>query len=227
MSWITKALTSSLGRKLVMGLSGLFLVSFLFVHLYGNLLLFVPDGGVSFNTFAHFMGHNPIIRVLEIGLFLGFAIHIYTAAVLTKKNADARPNKYAYQQQAPKVTWFSRYMGTSGTIVLIFLFLHLQNFYFRFKFGANLPLVDLDGETITNYYELVTNFFKEEWYFSLFYIPCMLLLSFHLSHGFQSAFRTLGVSHKKYTPVIEFVGSAISILVPLGFAAMPLYFMLK
>jgi succinate dehydrogenase / fumarate reductase, cytochrome b subunit len=227
MSWITKALTSTLGRKLVMGLSGLFLVSFLFVHLFGNLLLFVPDHGISFNSFAHFMGHNPLIRILEIGLFAGFAIHIWTARLLTVRNQNARPVAYSYAQPAPEVTWFSRNMGTSGTIILLFLVLHLKNFYFLFKFGTDLPVVFMDGEEVTNYYLLVTEFFKNEWWYSVFYIPCMVLLGFHLNHGFQSAFRTLGVNHVKYTPLLVSISTALSWLFPVGFAAMPLYFMLK
>lgn len=228
MSWITKALTSTLGRKLVMGLSGLFLVSFLFVHLYGNSLLFMPDQGLSFNIFAHFMGTNPLIRILEIGLFLGFAIHIYTAWLLTNNNRKARPQQYAFHQAPPKVSWFSRNMGLSGSIVLIFLVVHLQNFYYRFKFdAAELPVIFLDGEPVTNYYQVVSTFLHNEWWYSILYVLAMFLLGFHLNHGFQSAWRTLGVEHKKYTPLITSIGTFISVFVPLVFAAMPIFFLLK
>lgn len=223
MSWVTQTLTSTIGRKLVMALTGMFLISFLFVHLSGNLLLFRGDGGKAFNEYSHFMSSAGIIRVLEIVLLFGFIIHIYTSYILTRRNQKARPQAYAYSKPAANSSWFSRNMGLSGVIVLIFLITHIQNFWYRYKFGD--PGVDQWGNK--DMYGLVVRVFGQEWWLSILYIAAMVLLSFHLNHGFQSAFQTLGIRHKKYTPLIEKIGLVVAILVPAGFAAFPLYFLLQ
>jgi succinate dehydrogenase / fumarate reductase cytochrome b subunit len=225
MSWISETLTSSIGRKVSMSLTGLFLVSFLIVHLSGNFLLFRNDGGEAFNLYSHFMSTNALIRVLEIGLVAGFLIHIGTAVVLTKRNAAARPVAYSVSASAPKVTWFSKNMGLSGSIVLVFLIIHLLNFYFPFHYGYD-NFVDIEGKPYKDMYGLVATVFKNEWWYSILYIIAMFLLSFHLQHGFTSAFQTLGIEHVKYTPIIKGLGTLISILIPLGFATMPVYFWL-
>jgi succinate dehydrogenase / fumarate reductase, cytochrome b subunit len=225
MSWITQTLVSTIGRKVVMAITGLFLVSFLFVHLSGNLLIFRGDGGRAFNEYSQFMSTAGIIRVMEIVLVLGFAIHIYTSAVLTLRNRKARPQEYAYSRPSDNSTWFSRNMGLSGSILLIFLITHLANFWYRYKFGPINPITYPDGATYKDMYGLVRTVFQQEWWISILYIIAMVLLSFHLVHGFQSAFQTLGLRHKKYTPIIETAGLIICILVPAAFAAFPLYFL--
>jgi succinate dehydrogenase / fumarate reductase cytochrome b subunit len=225
MSWITQTLTSTIGRKLVMALTGLFLVSFLFVHLSGNLLIFRADGGRAFNEYSHFMSSAGIVRVLEIIMVLGFAIHIYTSFVLTRRNQKARPQGYAFSQPSANSSWFSRNMGLSGSLVLIFLLLHLRTFWYTYKFG-DIPTVTYEGTEYKDMAYLVKTVFQQEWWLSIFYVIIMVLLSFHLMHGFGSAFQTLGIRHKKYTPLIEKIGIAIAILVPAGFAAFPIYFLL-
>jgi succinate dehydrogenase / fumarate reductase, cytochrome b subunit len=226
MSWITQTLTSTIGRKLVMALTGLFLVSFLFVHLSGNLLIFRGDGGQAFNIYSQFMSTAGIIRVLEIILVLGVAIHVYTSVVLTRRNQKARPQGYAYSNPSANSSWFSRNMGLSGSIVFIFLVTHIQNFWYRYKFGDNIPTKTYDGVEMRDMYWIVQDTFTNQWWLSMLYILAMVLLSFHLIHGFQSGFQSLGIRHKKYTPIIEKVGLAIAVLVPAGFAAFPLYFLL-
>lgn len=225
MSWISDTLSSSIGRKISMSLTGLFLVSFLFVHLTGNFLLFKADSGAAFNVYSHFMSTNTVIRVLEFGLLFGFLIHIYTALILTRSNKAARPIGYAVPYSNTKVSWFSKNMGLSGSIVLVFLILHLQNFYWRYH-NWDIPVMMVDGEQLKDMYLLVVTVFKNEWWYSILYLVAMVLLGFHLNHGFQSAFRTLGLDHKKYTPTIEFIGTLISMVLPIGFATMPIYFWL-
>ena len=224
MSWISDTLTSSIGRKVSMSLTGLFLVSFLLVHLSGNFLLFKSDTGDAFNLYSHFMSTNGLIRVLEIGLVLGFGLHIYTAIILTQKNKAARPIGYATSNNNAKVSWFSKNMGLSGSIVLVFLIIHLLNFYFPFHYGYD-QYVTIDGVEYKDMYSLVAKVFKEQPWYSALYVLAMVLLSFHLQHGFTSAFQTLGLEHKKYTPIISGLGTLISVLIPLGFASMPLYFL--
>lgn len=226
MSWISVTLTSSLGRKLSMSLTGLFLVSFLIVHLSGNFLLFKQDGGDAFNLYSNFMSTNGLIRVLEIGLLLGFGIHIYTALLLTRMNAAARPIAYAMQKNNKKVSWFSRNMGLSGSIVLFFLIVHLLNFWFPYHYNDMQHTV-IEGKSYKDMYWLVTTVFQNEWWYSVLYLIALVLLGFHLQHGFASAFQTLGLEHVKYTPIIQLAGNLISILIPIGFATMPLYFWLS
>lgn len=227
MSWITQTLTSTIGRKIVMAITGLFLISFLFVHLSGNLLMFRGDGGQAFNEYSHYMSTAGIIRVMEIILILGFVIHIYTSAVLTRRNQGARPQAYAYSNPSANSSWFSRNMGLSGTIVLIFLLVHLQNFWYRYKFHDNIPMKNYGGVEIKDMYYLVQTVFRQEWWLSVLYIIAMVLLSFHLIHGFQSAFQTMGLRHVKYMPIIEKAGVVIAILIPAAFAAFPIYFLLS
>ena len=224
MSWFTKTFSSSIGRKIVMSITGLFLCSFLVVHLIGNLQLFKDDGGNAFNIYSHFMGTNPIIRVMEFVLLAGFVFHIWDAVALTRKNKAARPVAYAVNHSEQNSSWSSRNMGLLGTVILVFLIIHLYNFFIPTKTGALGP-VTIEGVEYDNLYVKVVDAFHNPIYVAL-YVISMVALAYHLMHGFKSAFQTLGLNHKKYTPAIKTVGYVFSILVCLGFAAMPLYFFL-
>ncbi|KAA9339122.1 succinate dehydrogenase cytochrome b subunit [Hymenobacter busanensis] len=220
MSWLSNALSSSIGRKIIMSITGLFLCSFLVIHLIGNLQLFKNDGGVAFNIYSHFMGTNPVIRTIEFVLLAGFVFHIYEAIALTGRNKAARgPQGYKVDNIGQNSPWQSRNMGLLGTIILIFLLVHLYNFFYRARFG------DLDPDINSNddLYTLVASSFKQWWYV-LLYVLAQVALAYHLIHGFKSAFQTLGLTHRKYTPFITYFGYAFSIIVCAGFAAMPLYF---
>ncbi|MBF9224022.1 succinate dehydrogenase cytochrome b subunit [Hymenobacter ruricola] len=227
MSWITKTFTSSIGRKIIMSLTGLFLCTFLVVHLIGNLQLFKHDQGAAFNTYSHFMGTNPVIRTIEWGLVLGFGFHIFEAWALTRRNKAARTQGYAQWHAEKNSEWTSRNMGILGTIILIFLLVHLYNFFWRARFGglpkvggANPEVRDLD-----NLYLAVVDSFHVWWYV-LLYVLAQISLGYHLWHGFRSGFQTLGLNHRKYTPLIKYVGYAFAVVVSAGFASMPLYFFL-
>ena len=214
MIWLTKTLFSSVGKKILMALTGLFLILFLVEHLVGNFLLFAGDGGESFNAYSEYMQHNVLIRTVEILLFLAIILHVLDALRLTKENRKARPSRYIVNQPAENSTWFSRNMGMSGSIVFVFLVLHLRTFFV----GVRL-LGDFEGDM----YAGVVNAFSHAWYAG-FYVAAMVLLCFHLMHGFSSAFQTLGLNHKKYTPFIIGLGVGFSVLVSAGFASMPVYF---
>jgi succinate dehydrogenase / fumarate reductase cytochrome b subunit len=222
MNWFTKTFSSTVGRKFVMSITGLFLCSFLVVHLIGNLQLFKDDGGAAFNIYSEFMGHNPIIRTMEIVLLLGFLFHIYDGLVLSRKNKAARPVNYAENRPQENSTWSSRNMGLLGTVILVFLIIHLWNFFVPARFGG-LEGVVIEGADYDNLYIRVVQSFQIWWYVAL-YVIAMVALAYHLIHGFQSAFQSLGLSHKKYTPFIKTFGYAFSIIVCLGFAIIPLYF---
>ena len=227
MSWITKTLTSSIGRKIIMSLTGLFLCTFLVVHLVGNLQLFKHDQGAAFNAYSHFMGTNPIIRTIEWGLLLGFGFHIYEAFALTRRNKAARGHGYAQWKAEQNSEWTSRNMGILGSIILIFLLVHLYNFWYRARFGG-LDKVggdNVDSRDYDNLYMAVVSSFHIWWYV-LLYVAAQVSLGYHLWHGFRSGFQTLGLNHRKYTPVIKYVGYGFAVVVSAAFAAMPLYFFL-
>ena len=186
--------SSSLGKKYLMAITGLFLCSFLIIHFLGNIALFTNP--VQFNEYTRFMSSNPIIRVMEIVLVLGFLTHIIDAIILTRANKKAQPVKYAMNKN--KSSWYSRNMGFTGTIILVFLILHLQSFWYEYKFGEVLMTVDSNGNEIKDMFTIVKTAFSEWWY-SAIYILAMILLGSHLNHGFQSAFQSVGLRHKKYT----------------------------
>lgn len=211
--------SSSLGKKYLMAITGLFLCSFLIIHFLGNIALFTNP--VQFNEYTRFMSSNPIIRVMEIILVLGFLTHIIDAIILTRVNKKAQPVKYAVNKN--KSSWYSRNMGLTGTIILVFLILHLQSFWYEYKFGEVLMTVDSNGNEIKDMFTIVKTAFSEWWY-SAIYILAMILLGSHLNHGFQSAFQSVGLRHKKYTPTIKMLGTGFSISITLGFISFPIYF---
>ena len=190
-----------------MAFSGLFLCVFLVVHLAGNLLLFV--GREEFNRYSQFMSTSLWIRFLEIGLFLGFLLHIIDGILLTIKNKRARTSSYKkFQSKAPLS---SRIMHISAIFVLLFLVVHLYSFFIYHRFGED-----------KDYYARVVYLFSDPLY-AFFYVIMMFFLSLHLWHGFESAFQTLGIRHK----AIQIFGKVFATVVPLGFAIIPLYFLFR
>jgi succinate dehydrogenase / fumarate reductase cytochrome b subunit len=206
---------SSLGKKLVMGITGLFLISFLMVHCFLNSLIFINDGGETFNLGAEFMAKNWVIRAMEIVLFGGLLWHIIQAAVLTRENKKARPVAYAASNPSANSKWYSRSMGLLGTILLIFLIIHLRHFWVVSRFTDEITS---GKETLFNEMKEV---FSQLWVVIL-YCLAMVSLGYHLLHGFKSAFQTLGWNHVKYNSMIEKIGVIISIVLPVLFAAMPI-----
>jgi len=225
MSWLINFFTSSIGRKLIMSLTGLFLIVFLLVHLIGNFQLLVSDGGQAFNEYAKFMTTNPLIKTTSYGLYAFIVLHAVQGIAIWAKNRSARGQKYAVKKTRAVGTSAaaSSNMALLGTIVLVFLFLHMGDFWWAMKWDA-VPMADCyDGDVYQDLYAKVYISFKQPW-IVVAYLVGLVGLAFHLLHGFQSAFQTLGINHKKYTPLIRGLGWAYSILVPLGFAAMPLFF---
>jgi len=225
MSWVSKTLSSTLGRKLIMALTGLFLILFLVVHLAGNLQLLIPDNGESFNIYAQTMANNPFIKVVSIGNFAFILIHVIYSIILTQSNKSARPVGYAVNKSSTNSTWSSRNMGILGTIILIFLLVHLRGFWYEFKFGQ-IPTAEYGGEVYKNVFAIVSEAYSNVMYV-VFYVVAMGFLAFHLAHGFASAFQTLGLNHVKYSPLINKVGIGFSIIVPALFALIPLVMFFK
>ncbi len=214
-------LTSSIGKKLIMSLAGLFLVTFLLVHLGINLSLFIADSREPFNKAAHFMGTNVIVKALEFVLFGGFLLHMIYGVVLQLQNWFARPNRYKKENYA-QTSFFSKFMIHTAVIITVFLVIHLFDFYLKAKIFGDVPLVVYDGKEYHDLGILVIEKFKLGWVV-VFYIACFLLLSFHLLHGFQSAFQSLGINHKTYTPLIKAIGVIYTVVVTAGFIFIPVY----
>jgi len=197
-----------------MGLTGFFLISFLVVHVTINSMIFANDGGVLFNKAAGFMAHNPIIRIMEVGLFGGLLAHVFLALKLTLDNNKARPIKYAVTAGSANSKWYSRSMGVLGSLLLIFLVVHLANFWLPTK-------VAVFNHTEHDTFASMKAVFENR-YLVIIYLCGVISLGYHLLHGFPSAFQTLGLNHKKYTPIIKLLGAAFSILVCVLFATMPI-----
>jgi succinate dehydrogenase / fumarate reductase, cytochrome b subunit len=220
MNWFTNFFSSSIGRKLVMSLTGLFLILFLVVHLIGNLQLLHHDEGRAFNNYAQFMTSNPLIKTISIVNYFFIIIHVVWAILLSVKNRAARgPEGYAVSKNPS--TWASRNMGILGTLILIFLVIHLRTFWYEMHWGG-IPVANYDGEDVKDLFRIVNQAYDQLWYVIL-YVVSMAVLAFHLFHGFGSAFQTLGLNHMKYNGLIKVVGIAFSIIVPALFALIPVY----
>lgn len=211
--------SSSIGKKLMMAAAGLFLVSFLLVHLGINMLLVIFEDSKPFNLAAHFMGTNILIKVFEVILFGGFILHIMYGFIVQTINWISRPIGYkvANNQQT---SYFSKFMIHTAVIIFIFMIIHLFDFYFKAKIFGDVPNVIYDGKEYHDLGALVLAKFKILWVV-LFYIASFLFLGFHLLHGFQSAFQTLGIEHKAYTPMIKTVGKIITVIIVVGFTIIP------
>ena len=207
-------LKSSIGKKIIMGLTGLFLIVFLVVHCGVNALIFMNDGGVLFNEAAEFMATNILIRTMEIVLFLGILVHIFQGLYLVFENKKARPVQYSMTNGKANSKWYSRSMGLLGTLLLIFLIIHLRHFWFVSRLTDELNI----NETL---FDEMKEVFTIPWVIAV-YLLGMISLSYHLMHGFQSAFQTMGWNHKKYTPIIKAIGFWYSIIIPLIFSLMPI-----
>jgi succinate dehydrogenase / fumarate reductase cytochrome b subunit len=211
--------TSSIGKKFLMSLAGIFLITFLLVHMGINLLVVLYNDPMVYNKAAHFMSTNKLIKVFEVILFGGFLLHIIYALILQAQNWLARPKRY-YKAPKSDTSAFSKWMIHTAIIVLTFIVIHMVDFYFKAKFGR-APDIVFDG---VHYHDLAT-MIKEKFLLSgfvIFYILSFVFLGFHLIHGFQSAFKTLGINNKKYTPVIQALSIIYTIIVVAGFTSIPL-----
>lgn len=223
MGWTKLFFTSSIGRKFLVAVTGLFLVLFLLEHLTGNLLLLLPDGGDTYNIYAHFLATFPALRPLEIVLFLGFIFHIAYATIVTISNRQARPVGYAMSKANANSSWVSRNMGALGLLLFIFLVIHLAGFFAKARITGDVTYVSINGTDMHDMYSLVKAKFEIWWYVAI-YLVGFIVLGLHLWHGFQSSFRTVGLRHPKYLPVVKGLGIFLAVAFPVGFAIIPLYF---
>lgn len=209
MNWLVNTLKSSIGKKLMMAVTGLCFCSFLILHLAGNLILY--SGRDAFNSYAeklHSLG--SIITMAEFGLLFFAIIHILIGAILFYQNLRARPIRYSINKWAGGRSIGSVTMPYTGLLLLIFVIIHLLNFHF----------IEKNDTTI---FQIVTDAFAKPGYIAM-YIAAMIVVAIHVSHGFWSAFQTIGANHPKYMPVIRGLSIVFSIALGVGFGFIPIYF---
>ena len=208
MTWFLQTFTSSVGKKVMMAVTGLGFCLFLAGHLAGNLTIY--GGRNAFNAYAeHLHSLEPLVKVAEIGLLFFAAVHVITGLVLFYQNFTARPSRYAVGKSAGGRSVGSRTMPYTGILLLIFVVYHLLNFHF----------VDKTGTTI---YDIVAAAYANPVTVAI-YVCAMIVVAVHVSHGFWSAFQTLGANHPKYMPLIRGAGLVFSLLVGFGFGLLPIY----
>ncbi|MBI1222402.1 MAG: succinate dehydrogenase [Bacteroidetes bacterium] len=288
MSWLIKTFSSSIGQKILMALTGLFLCTFIVVHLIGNLQLFLDDQGFKFNAYTKFMTSNPLIKIASYMTYLGILFHALKGLTLVFKNRSARGKGYKKYAGTQTSTWSSRSMGLLGTIILAFIVVHMAQFWYQYKFGEsaknmtyfvykteggkekvvtqsfletmstelneaaqkyqatndvegfeNDPVSKkyedirkdldyaqknggIDQESYKDLYSVVDKAFHEPW-IVLLYVVSMIAIGFHLFHGFISAFQTMGWRHPKYDGLLNGLTWIFGVIIPAGFALIPLY----
>lgn len=211
MHWITGTLGSSIGKKLMMAITGFSFCGFLTAHLAGNLTIY--GGQAAFNSYAaHLHSLGPLITVAELGFLTFGLVHVITGLTLFLGNLKARPVRYAVNKSAGGRTLGSATMPYTGVILLAFVVLHLTNFHF----------VDKTDTTIFN---IVSSAFANPAYVAI-YILAMIVAAVHISHGFWSAFQTVGANHPKYMPLIRTISIAFAVIVGVGFGFLPIYIFL-
>ncbi|MGB0424490.1 MAG: succinate dehydrogenase cytochrome b subunit [Flavobacteriales bacterium] len=227
-------LKSSLAKKYWMAATGLFLCIFLLGHLAGNLQLFMGgiEGKTAFNEYAQFMTTNPVVKIMSWVTYISILFHAIDGVVLVSQNIKARPKGYAYNKPGASSAWASRKMAVLGTVVLAFIVVHMQHFWYQMHFGA-VPMQEMgpDGALempIRDLHKVVLDFFNPHinsmaLVMVIIYVIAQFAIAFHLSHGFKSAFQSLGLNHPKYNKLIKLKGLLFSILIPLAFAIIPVY----
>ncbi len=216
-------LGSSIAKKYWMSLTGLFLITFLIVHLIGNLLLLdlSPEGREAFNAYSAFMTSNPLIKVVSYVLYFSILFHSFEGLYLAYKNAQARPHKFkSYRPR--KAFWGSRNMSLLGTVILAFIVTHMLQFWYPMHWGP----IGTDGAGNKDLATVVVAVYTDGamglmWV--ILYVISMAAIAFHLWHGFESSFQSLGITRAKYNPVLQGIGRTFSVVVPLLFAIIPVY----
>lgn len=251
-------LNTSVGRKWLMALTGLFLSLFLIIHMLGNLALFKNDGGMAFNQYTIFMTTFMPIKVVSYLLYATILLHALNGFYLMNRNRQARPVRYESRKDTRSSSWASRNMGVLGIVLFAFIITHMANFWYAYKFGEMqwksyvvesstgklmkeevLPLETVQQQGFKagtfeymgsevlickDLYGVVKEAFSNP-FLVAFYVIAMIALSYHMLHGFQSSFQTLGIRHPRYAGLIKGTGTLVfALIIPALFAAMPVYF---
>lgn len=215
---------STLFRKIIMSLTGLFLAFFLIIHLLGNLQLLLPyeAAEVQYNQYSAMLSGFGLIKVISIALYATIVIHIINSLMITIENYKAAGKSLEKDTRGISSTWYSRNMGILGFIVMLFLILHLRDYWYIYKFGE-LPM-DANGHK--DIFQIVYRSFQQGWYVIL-YVIGFIALGFHLSHGVWSAFRTLGVYNRWYIKASKYLGIGFAVILCLAYTMIPVIIYFK
>ncbi len=219
---------STIFRKILAALSGLFLTLFLLGHLAGNLQLFISgvEGKTQFNKYALFMTTNPAVKILSIITYVSILSHVILTLYLSIQSKRARPVQYSVSDSNENSTWSSNNMGILGTFILLFIIIHMKSFWYEMHFG-DMPYQYLeDGTKIKDLYLITTSAFASPLY-TMFYVLSMVALSLHLRHGVDSALQTIGLKVPNYHKVFKHLASFIAFIIPAIFASIPIYLFIK
>jgi len=214
-------------KKSIIALTGLFLCTFLVVHLSANCILLLP-GHIArdlYNSYSTLLRESLLIKVIAYVLYVSIILHAFYALLITLINRKAKPQKYIINNSKENSTWASQNMGILGTLILIFIIIHLANFWARIKLGLGEE-VDLDAYGNKDVYEVTYSLFQNI-YFVIFYTLISIPLALHLHHGLKSAFKTLGFYHKKGLKIIAKISLLYAIIVGIGFGIIPFIVYLK
>ena len=214
-------LRSSIVRKQIVAITGLAMVGFLVAHLSGNFLIFA--GPEAFNGYSEKLRHlGPLLWVLRIGMIVALFAHVSLAIKITQENRLARGGQYEVNNHKGETGFAKKTMIYTGLLIVVFIALHLYDFTFRSKVGDPTIIAGVNNGESLGLFGLVWNSFLQPWHAGL-YVLAMILLGFHLSHGIQSLFQTLGISHDRYTPIINTISLLLAIVLAVGFMTIPLY----
>lgn len=214
-------------RKSIMAATGLFLCIFLIVHLSANCILLLPEevAREMYNSYSTTLRESPLIKIVAYLLYLSIILHVVYALLITIRNRKAKPSKYAVNHFKENSSWTSQNMGLIGTVILLFIVVHLANFWARIKLGiGESPGFDVSGNV--DVYEVTYSLFQNI-YYVVFYTLLMIPLGLHLHHGLKSGFKTLGFHHKKGLRVLAKVSLIYAIIMAVGFGIIPFVVYLK
>ena len=208
-------------RKTIIAGTGMFLCLFLVVHLSANCILLLPEETASglYNSYSTTLRESPLIKIIAYALYASTLLHVFYALLITLHNRKAKPQKYVMNNSKENSTWTSQNMGLIGTMILLFIVVHLANFWARIKLGMG-DAVSLDAAGNVDVYEVTSSLFHNI-YYVIFYTVLVIPLAFHLHHGFKSAFKTLGFYHKKGLRIVAKIALVYAIVMGVGFGVIP------
>lgn len=211
MNWYMFLLGSSVGKKILMAVTGLCLIGFLAIHLLGNMMAFA--GAEAFNGYAAKLHSlEPFLTIFNIGLAIIGLVHIVVGIILFFENLRARPTNYEVFNNPGGLTIGSKTMAYTGALILIFVIFHLIKFTF------------VDKSVVPIYQQMSAAFANPLWV--LFYVTAMVVVAMHISHGFWSMFQTVGVNHPRYMPLIMKLGLVVTLVFGVGFGILPIYLLI-
>ncbi|WP_298902614.1 succinate dehydrogenase cytochrome b subunit [uncultured Psychroserpens sp.] len=208
-------------RKTIIAATGLFLCVFLIVHLSANCILLLPEDIARdlYNSYSTTLRESPLIKIIAYVLYVSIILHAFYALLITLRNRKAKPQKYVVNHSNENSTWTSQNMGLIGTLILLFIIVHLANFWARIKLGMGED-VRLDHMGNKDVYEVTYSLFQNI-YFVIFYTLISIPLALHLHHGLKSAFKTLGFYHKKGLKILAKISLIYAIIMGVGFGIIP------